>query len=98
VRSIFAMHGEVDGMSLPALQLRLRHFADTTTGDVVIDCFDLDSIDTAGAGALLAFHHEMLGFGRRVSIRRVPACCRPTFDATDLSALAYEPRLLGRRA
>jgi anti-anti-sigma regulatory factor len=98
VRSIFAMHGQVDELSLPALRLRLRRFGATTTGDVVIDCFDLDSIDATGAAVLLAFHHEMLGFGRRVSIRRVPARCRATFEATDLSALSCEPRMLGRQA
>jgi anti-anti-sigma factor len=98
VRSIFAMHGEVDQVSLPAFRVKLQRFADTTTGDVVIDCFDLDSIDANGAAVLLAFHHEMLGFGRRVSIRRVPAGCRTMFDETDLSALSHEPRLLRRRA
>ena len=98
VRSIFALHGEVDEISLPALRVKLRRFAATTRGDVVIDCFDLDSIDATGAEVLLAFHHEMLGFGRRVSIRRVPARCRSTFETTNLSALLCEPRLLGRRA
>jgi len=98
VRSIFALHGEVDEISLPALRLGLRRFASTTTGDVVIDCFDLESIDATGAAALLGFHHEMLGFGRRVSIRRVPARCRSTFEASDLSALSMEPRPQRRRA
>jgi anti-anti-sigma regulatory factor len=98
VRSIFAMRGQVDEFSLPPLRVQLRRFGATTTGDVVIDCLDLDSIDATGAAALLAFHHEMLGYGRRVSIRRVPARCRSTFEAADLSALSREPRMLGRRA
>jgi len=97
VRSIFAMHGQVDSLSLPELRLRLRAFGATTTGDVVIDCFDLDSIDATGAAVLLAFHREMLGYGRRVSVRSVPARCRPTFEAADLSVLSCEPRTLGTR-
>jgi len=98
VRSIFAMHGEVDEISLPELRRRLRRFAGTTTGDVVIACLDLESIDESGAAVLLAFHNEMLGFGRRVSIRRVPARCRSTFEATELSALSSEPPRMRRRA
>jgi anti-anti-sigma regulatory factor len=97
VRSIFAMHGDVDGLALPAFRLRLQHFGATTAGDIVIDCFDLDSIDVDGADTLLAFHHEMLGFGRRVSIRRVPPRCRATFETTKLSTLSCEPHLPGRR-
>ncbi len=90
VRSIFAMHGEVDEVTLPALRRRLERFAATTTGDVVIDCLDLLSIDTEGAETLLAFHNEMLGFGRRVSIRRIPARCRETFESNDLAALSSD--------
>jgi anti-anti-sigma regulatory factor len=98
VRSIFTMHGQIDELSLPAFRLRLRRFGASTIGDVVIDCFDLESIDATGAAVLLAFHHEMLGYGRRVSIRRVPTRCRAMFEATDLSALSCEPRMLGPRA
>ena len=90
VRSIFAMHGEIDEVTLPALRRRLERFAGTTTGDVVIDCLDLESIDASGAATLLAFHNEMLGFGRRVSIRRLPARCRETFESNDLSALSSD--------
>jgi anti-anti-sigma regulatory factor len=92
------MRGDVDETALPELRRRLRRFAGTTTGDVVIDCLDLESIDADGAALLLTFHHEMLGFGRRVSVRRVPARCRSTFEATDLAALSSEPPRSRRRS
>ena len=90
VRSIFAMRGDVDEASLPGLRRQLRKFAGTTTGDVVVDCLDLESIDASGAAVLLAFHNEMLGFGRRVSVRRIPARCRATFESSDLGGLSSD--------
>jgi anti-anti-sigma regulatory factor len=90
VRSIFALRGVIDEAALPVLKRELRRFAGTTTGDVVIDCLDLVSIDASGAAVLLAFHNEMLGFGRRVSVRRIPARCRDTFESNDLGGLSSD--------
>ena len=49
VRSIYALQGCVDEAEVPALHRQLLRFAATTTGDVVVDCLDLVSIDAAGA-------------------------------------------------
>ena len=87
VRSIFALRGCVDEVEAPELRRQLHRFAATTTGDVVVDCLELESIDAAGAGVLLAFHNSMLGFGRRVSVRRIPASCRLTFESSHLGGL-----------
>lgn len=87
VRSIFALRGTVDEVEAPALRRQLHRFAATTTGNVVVDCLELESIDTAGAGVLLAFHNSMLGFGRRVTMRRIPARCRSAFESSHLGGL-----------
>ena len=91
LRTIFTLRGNVDEAAVPDLRRELTKFAATTTGDVVVDCRDLISIDAAGASLLLAFHNDLLGFARRVSVRRIPAGCRETFEANHLSALLGEP-------
>jgi anti-anti-sigma regulatory factor len=98
VRSIYSLRGVVDDAALPDLRQDLERFAGTTKGDIVIDCHDLVSIEAGGVAALLAFHNELLGLARRVSVRRVPAECRAVFEANHLSGLFGEisPRPLRR--
>ena len=90
VRSIFSLRGDVGGEALPGLRQELERFAGTTKGDIVIDCHDLESIDAGGVAELLAFHNELLGLARRVSVRRVPAECRAVFEEHHLSGLFGE--------
>ena len=87
VRAIFPIHGDVNGVAVADMRRDLTEFAGETDGDVVVDCFDLDSIDDAGIAALLSFHNEMLATARRVRVRRVPARCREAFESNHLMAL-----------
>ena len=87
VQQIFAIHGDVERSMVPGLRRELSQFAHSTSGDVVVDCHDLDSIDDSGVAALLSFHNEMLTAARRVRVRRVPARCREAFESNHLTGL-----------
>jgi anti-anti-sigma regulatory factor len=90
LRTIFLLRGAVDATTVDDMRTELMRFAAGTTGDVVIDCRGLDSIDTAGTDLLLQFHNDLLGFARRVSVRRIPASCRAPFEEQHLTALLGE--------
>ena len=92
MRSIFSMRGDVCRSGVPQLRRDLDDFANDSSGDVVVDCHELASIDDAAVAALLSFHNDMLAIARRVSVRRVPAACRGAFEARHLSGLFGDVR------
>lgn len=96
LRTIFSLRGAIDDTTVDDVRTDLMRFAAGTTGDVVIDCHELVSIDTSGTGLLLEFHNDLLGFARRVSVRRIPAACRAPFEEQHLTALLGEAVSTGR--
>jgi len=86
----FRIVGALDGSTGPSTIERLTAFAERTTGDVIIDCSEMTSLDAAGI-TTLNWVEARIGAGRRLVLTNVaPQCLRPQrFEQTVATLDAY---------
>jgi anti-sigma B factor antagonist len=66
--AVFRLRGEVDLASVPGLTERIHRFITWSAEDVVVDCEDLDFIDSSGIAVLLDALAALDADGRGLAI------------------------------
>jgi ABC-type transporter Mla MlaB component len=67
----FALSGDVNRGTVPALLDEFDAFASRTRGDLALDCTDVSSIDPEGIRALIALRDGLARQGRRLHFVRL---------------------------
>ena len=80
----FQARGDIDMASAARLTADLRRYAATTDGDIVVDCSELEFIDSSGISALIGVHKELEGLSRRIVLINLATNCRRVFEVTGL--------------
>ncbi|GAA5083453.1 anti-anti-sigma factor [Thermocatellispora tengchongensis] len=62
----------LDVGTVASVRPRLHHAVDDGTGDLVLDCAELEMIDATGLGVLVGTHRRAASAGRRLVLRSVP--------------------------
>jgi anti-anti-sigma factor len=58
--------GEVDGNAAPRLRARLREVVDAVDGDVLVDCSELEFLDSDGVVPLIEAQHALSARSRNL--------------------------------
>ncbi len=86
----FRPRGEIDMATASELADELLRYAATTEGDVVVDCCELEFIDSAGIGAILAAYRTLRDLGRRLVVENPSPMTRRVFELSGLTELLAE--------
>jgi anti-anti-sigma factor len=81
----FPLRGEIDITSAPLLRKQLLGVANTTTGDLVLDCEELTFIDSAVIATLLSIRRVLHIHGRRMRLVNLRGIARHATDALGLT-------------
>ena len=64
--------GEIDLATCQDLRDQLAMIVDTSGDDLVLDCTDLEFMDSSGIGVLVDVRHTLDRQGRRLRVRHLP--------------------------
>ena len=70
IKQLVVVNGELDLVTAPQLEERLRCVIDSTDGDVVVDLANVTFIDSTGLSAMLVAHDRLCHTNRVLAIRR----------------------------
>ena len=82
-----ALFGEMDLASRDLLAAMLDTCIASTTGDICLDCAELEFIDAASIGVLARVHAELERSDRRLTVVRAKPNISKVFHLTDLDHL-----------
>jgi anti-sigma B factor antagonist len=87
----FRVRGEVDIATAAAVRRKLMVLAAVTADDVVIDCTDLEFVDSSGIGVFAYFQRVLAVEGRELRLINMSDRVRRPFDILGLTeALGIE--------
>jgi anti-sigma B factor antagonist len=81
----FPVSGNIDMANAPALQDRLLVLVNATTDDLVLDCADLEFIDSTGVAVFMHAQRLLEVNGRRLRAENLHGMPRRTFDILGLT-------------
>jgi anti-sigma B factor antagonist len=79
-----SVSGELDIASAPALENRIQQAEATEPGTIILDCRELEFIDSTGLVVILRAHQRAEESGRRLILTRVPEQARRIFCLTGI--------------
>ena len=82
---LYPVGGELDLASAQEMQRRLLVFIDATSDDLVLDCTDLEFIDSVGIGVFAHTQRVLEVQGRRLRIVNMSERVRRPFDILGLT-------------
>ncbi len=81
----FFLRGEVDLATVPDLQTKLDVLVHATDDDLVLDCSELEFIDSTGIAMVVYAHQALEVLGRRCSVENISSRVRRPFDILGLT-------------
>ncbi len=82
-----ALSGDVDIYAAPELKKQLSNLIDQHKSDVVLDCIDLNYIDSTGLGVLVVSLKKAKDYGKTIRIINIKPYIRKLFSITGLEKL-----------
>ena len=70
IKQLVVINGELDLVTAPQLEERLKCVIDSTDGDIVVDLANVTFIDSTGLSAMLVAHDRLRHTDRVLAIRR----------------------------
>jgi len=83
----FLLTGEVDVAMAPRIARELSAHAAEHVGDVVIDCSDLEFLDSTGVQVLVDLQQRLQAEGRRLDLVDLPEQTRRVLEIAGLAEL-----------
>jgi anti-anti-sigma regulatory factor len=80
----FRVRVGIDDSTVERFEAALLRYCATTTGDVVVDGSDLESIDESDFRVLVGIARRLRPLGRRLVVRGFPAPCQPPIERAGL--------------
>ena len=87
----FPVNGDVDLAVVQELQDELLVLVNTTNDDLVLDCTNLEFIDSTGIGVFIFTQRLLEVRGRRLRVENMSARCRRPFEILGFSDLLELP-------
>jgi anti-sigma B factor antagonist len=79
-----SLDGEIDLANADELEARLDALVTSTTGDLRVDCNDLEFIDSSGLAALVRARRQLMETGRALVIVRARPALRQVLEVLAL--------------
>lgn len=82
-----SLKGDIDIYAAPELKEKLATMIETHKSDIVIDCKDLNYIDSTGLGALVALLKRAKDYDKGIRIINIKPYIRKLFTITGLEKI-----------